>query len=402
MEVYVARQPIFDKRKKVIGYELLYRSGTDNYYNHHDGDQATSSVITNSFSIIGLDVLTGGKKAFINFTHNLLRNEMVTILPPDLVAVEILEDIEADDETIAACKKLKEMGYTIVLDDFVTIHQMSPLVELADIIKVDFHKSSLDERRQLIEKIGVDRVKFLAEKVETAEEFEEAAKMGYTYFQGYFFSKPVIFSGHDLPAYKLNYLRIIREVNQPDIEFDDLEAIIKQDLSISYKLLRLINSAAFGFNTKITSIKYALVLLGIKEFVKWVTLIALRGIAEDKPDELIIVSLIRAKFAENLASIRGLSEESSDLFLMGMFSMIDALLDRPLPEIMQELPISQKIKDALLGVDNAFKEILDLVLSFEKANWDEVVRQMTTLGLSEAEVAPHYLDSLKWVRLIYE
>lgn len=402
MEVYVARQPIFDKRKKVFGYELLYRSGTENYYNHYDGDQATSNVITNSFSIIGIDVLTGGKKAFVNFTHNLLRNEMVTVLPPDKVAVEILEDIEPDDETIEICKNLKKMGYTLVLDDFVTVNQISPLVDIADIIKVDFLKSSVEERKLLVEKIGLDRIKFLAEKVETEADFEEALKMGYSYFQGFFFSKPDIFSGQDLPAYKLNYLRIIREVNQPEIEFNELEEIIKQDIAISYKLLRLINSAAFGLNTKITSIKYALVLLGIKEFVKWVTLIALRGIGEDKPDELIISSLIRAKFAENLAPVMGLKDESPDLFLMGMFSMIDAMLDRPLDEIMTELPISQKIKDALLGIENNYKDIFDLILSFERANWEKLVQHIEAMGLTEREIAPLYFDSLRWVKQIFE
>jgi c-di-GMP-related signal transduction protein len=402
MDVYVARQPIFNKQKKVIGYELLYRSGLQNFFDHNDGDRATSDVITNSFSVIGLEVLTGGKRAFINFTENLLKSDIASILPPDLIAVEILEDIRPDKEIIEICKKLKRLSYILVLDDFVAIEQITPLIEFADIIKVDFLKTNVDQRKQLIKDVGTDHVKFLAEKVETEEEFSMAAEMGYSYFQGYFFSKPTIYKGRDLPSYKLNYLRIIQEVNQPEISFNQLEAIIKQDLSLSYKLLRLINSAAFGFNTKITSIKYALVLLGIKEFVRWITVIALRGMGDDKPDELIVASLIRAKYAENLAPKLGLYEQASDLFLMGLFSLMDALLDRPIGEILNELPISPAVKGAILGTEkNIFRNVYELVVAYEQGLMTQLDNKNKLLGIEESELARLYINSIHWVNQIF-
>jgi len=401
MEVFVARQPIFTKNKNVFAYELLYRSGKQNFYDHTDGDQATSDVITNSFSVIGIDTLTGGKRAFINFTQNLLKKEMATIIPPGSVVIELLEDIVPDEEILAACRKLKQLGYTLALDDFVAFNKISPLIDLADIIKVDFLKAKPDDWKAIPREIGNGRIRFLAEKVETLEQYEEAMACGYSYFQGYFFSKPEIFSGQDLAPYKLNYLRIIQEINRFGGDFDRIEEIVKQDVSLSYKLLRLINSAAFGLVTKVTSIKYCLVLLGIKEFVKWVTLVSLRNIGEDKPDELIILSLIRARFAELLAPEVGLRERSSDLFLMGMFSMIDALMDKPLQEIIDEIPVADDVKDALLGNVNPLREIYDVIIAYERGEWDVLAEKTARLDVPESEVSRLYITALQWVQQIF-
>jgi len=401
MEVFVARQPIFTKNKNVFAYELLYRSGKQNFYDHTDGDQATSDVITNSFSVIGIDTLTGGKRAFINFTQNLLKKEMATIIPPGSVVIELLEDIVPDEEILAACRKLKQLGYTLALDDFVAFNKISPLIDLADIIKVDFLKAKPDDWKEIPRDIGNGRIRVLAEKVETLEQYEEAMACGYSYFQGYFFSKPEIFSGQDLAPYKLNYLRIIQEINRFGGDFDRIEEIVKQDVSLSYKLLRLINSAAFGLVTKVTSIKYCLVLLGIKEFVKWVTLVSLRNIGEDKPDELIILSLIRARFAELLAPEVGLRERSSDLFLMGMFSMIDALMDKPLQEIIDEIPVADDVKDALLGNVNPLREIYDVIIAYERGEWDVLAEKTARLDVPESEVSRLYITALQWVQQIF-
>lgn len=401
MEVFIARQPIFTKNKSVFAYELLYRSGKQNFYDHNDGDRATSDVITNSFSVIGIDTLTGGKRAFINFTQNLLKKEMATVIPPNSVVIELLEDIVPDDEILTACRKLKQLGYTLALDDFVAFNQISPLIDLADIIKVDFLKASPDDWKAMPREIGNGRIRFLAEKVETLEQYEEAVACGYSYFQGYFFSKPEIFSGQDLAPYKLNYLRIIREINQFDGDFDRIEEIVKQDVSLSYKLLRLVNSAAFGLVTKVTSIKYCLVLLGIKEFVKWVTLVSLRSIGEDKPDELVIISLIRARFAELLAFEVGMKDRSSDLFLMGMFSMIDALMDRPFQEIIDEVPVADDVKDALSGTSNSLREVYDLIIAYERGEWDVLTEKTAQLNVSENEVSRLYITALQWVQQIF-
>ncbi len=399
MDVFVARQPIFDRQLKVFGYELLFRSGYDNFYCNPDGDQATSTVIANSFLIIGIDALVGKKRAFINFTQNLLRNETPAILPKDIVMVEILENVMADPETVIACQRLKQLGYTLVMDDFVFKDEIIPLIELADMIKVDFMATTTAERHDLLRRFCNRPLKFVAEKVETRQEFEEAVEMGYSYFQGYFFSKPVVITGTDIPGYKVNYLRVLRELSQSVPDFDRVETLIKQDLSLTYKLLKFINSAAFGFRTRIQSVRQAVVLLGLKEAIKWISLVAIRGLAQDRPDELVVSSIFRARFAELLAPLVGLETRSSELFLMGLFSMIDTFIGRPMEEILVELPISETIKEALLGQKGIYLDILTLVLAYEKGDWPQVLRKTVTLQLRESQLPGIYNDALEHTKI---
>jgi EAL and modified HD-GYP domain-containing signal transduction protein len=267
-EIYVARQPIFTRNQEVFAYELLYRSGVNKFYSNLNGDQASFEVITNSFLLIGLETLTRGKKAFINFTKNLLENDVATLLPNEAIVIEILQDIEPDKKILNACRKLKELGYYLALDDFCYNRKFLPLIDLVDIIKVDFLKTEKKEREAIIQRIGKPKIHFLAEKVETREEFTQALEMGYSYFQGYFFSKPLILSGKDIPSFKIIYLKILQEINRQDLDYDRLEDYVKMDVSLSYKLLKFINSLSFGFRNEIRSIKQALVLLGQKELSK--------------------------------------------------------------------------------------------------------------------------------------
>ena len=399
--VYVARQPIFDVKEELYGYELLFRSGFNNIYDSSDGDYATGKTILNSFIMLGLDPLTGGKLAFINFTKNLLLNEVATIFPRELLAVEVLENIEPDESVIEACKKMKKAGYLIVLDDFVFMPKFQPLIEIADIIKVDFRISNSDAIHSLLSRLSSSKIRFLAEKVETKEEFIMAKEVGFAYFQGYFFSKPHIISGREVPGYKLNYMQILREMNKAEADFDVLEHIIKRDMSLTYALLKFINSAFFGFSAKIQSIKQAITLLGMNEFKKWVSLIALTGMGNDKPEELMVNSLIRAKFCEFMARKTNMKDKSSDLFLMGMFSMIDAFIDRPMQEILGELPLSTPVKEALMGKENQFRDILDLVIAYEKGNWLIWGNYIKKLKLEESEFPDIYMSSIDWARKIF-
>lgn len=402
MEIYVARQPIFNINQEVFAYELLYRSGVNKFYSSLDGDQASSEVITNSFLLIGLETLTRGKKAFINFTKNLLENDVATLLPNEAIVVEILQDIEPDEKTLNACKKLKELGYLLALDDFSYDEKFLPLVDLIDIIKIDFLKTEKKEREAVIQKIGHrSNVSFLAQKVETRNEYIQAMKMGYSYFQGYFFSKPLILTGKDIPSFKIIYLKILQEINKKELDFDRLEEYIKMDVSLSYKLLKFINSLSFGFKTEIRSIKQALVLLGQKELSKWLSLIALKGIGDNKPDELIITTICRARFCELIAPKVGLKHRSSDLFLMGMFSLIDAFLDQQLSDILAELPISDDIKHALLGGKSRFRDVYELIIAYESGDWERLAAKATKLELEEIEVRESYLSSLDMSNQIF-
>ena len=243
MKKFVARQPIFDAEQNVFAYELLFRTGMEDFFNFDDSDQAASSVIVDSFLLFGLETLTGGQKAFINCTREMLVKGYMALLPKEQVVVEILETVEPDEEIIGACLRLKRAGYLLALDDFVYEDKYEPLLELADIIKVDFQATEAAGRKSLVERMAPRGVKLLAEKVESKQEFEQAVEMGYDYFQGYFFSRPQILSGQDVPGYKLNYLRVLQAVNRPEVNLREIENVIKQDVSLTYKLLRYLNSA---------------------------------------------------------------------------------------------------------------------------------------------------------------
>lgn len=387
MEVFVARQPIFDRKQKVFAYELLFRSGFEqNFFDNSDGDASSKQVLTNSFLSIGMDTMTNGKKAFVNFTRKLLLDQVASIFPKDLMVVEILEDIEPDDEMVSACKKLKDLGYLLVLDDFVFAPGYENLINLVDIIKVDFIQTQGTERGTVIHDVGASRIEYLAEKVETQEDFEQAVDLGYSYFQGYYFSKPQIIAGHDVPAHKLNYLQILNEINQPEVDFDELEKVFKQDLSLSYKLLNYMNSVHFGFKNKIRSIKHALSLLGIDESKKWLSLFALQIIGKDKSEELLSMSLIRANSCEMIAPLIGCKNRASELFLMGLFSMIDALLDQPLEGILAKLPLADDIKKALLGEKNQMGDVFELVVNYEKGDWVNFSEYAARLSVKETEL----------------
>jgi len=397
IEVHVARQPIFDVSLNVFGYELLFRNNVTHSYDGLDGDQATYDVIANSFLVIGIETLTNGKKAFINFTTNSLKNSVPAMLPRELVAVEVLEDVIPDEEIINACKNLKKKGYLLVLDDFVFKPEYMPLIELTDIIKVDFRMTPRKERQEMIQRLSDYSIKFLAEKVETQEEFQDALEMGYSYFQGYFFCKPSILSSKSLPGYKTNYFHILQEINQPEIEFKQIEAIIRRDVSLSYQLLKFINSSVFGLKRTISSLQQALVLLGQKELMKWISLIALKNIANDKPGELILQSLIRARFAEKLAISKMLKQQAPDAFLMGMLSHIDVLLDRPLHEVLDEISLTEEIKNALLETEhNLFSLLYKLIQSYERGDWKAYSGYVAEMGIDEREVMESYRESLVW------
>lgn len=401
--VYLARQPIFDRQEKVIGYELLFRSGFNNFCGViNDEDCTTSQTILNSFVTFGLDMLTGGKPAFINFTRNLIVDETAIIFPRELITIEILENVLPSLDVIDACKKMKKHGYIIALDDFEYTPELQPLVDLADIIKIDFRLSDRSERKRMMAKIGTGRIKFLAEKVETYEEYEDARAMGFTYFQGYFFSKPKVMQGQEIPGYKMNYLQVLKEINNPDVDFELLEHIVKRDMSMTYKLLRFINSAAFGFHVKIQSIRQALTLLGLTEFKKWASLVALSGLGDDKPEELLVSSMLRAKFCEFLASKVDMRDSTPDLFLLGMFSNIDAFIDRPIAEISSELPLSDDLRKALRGEQSRFRNVLDMVIAYEKADWEEWGRLLLLFKISGDDFPEIYLRSVDWVNKIFK
>lgn len=402
MEVFVARQPIFTKSKEIYAYELLYRNNNNNGFPNIDGDIATADVIINSFINIGIDELANGKPCFINFTEKLLHSKVPTYFKPTQIVVEILESVAIDLSLLEICKELKSKGYKIALDDFV-LRLDNPftlkVLEYIDIIKVDYRETTIQMRRAIEEIALRYRIKLLAEKVETFEEFALAVKNGYEYFQGYFFSKPFIISSNDVPDYFQNYLLIINHLstNEPDLNY--ITQLIEQDLSLSYKLLKLIHSPAYRPVNKIKSIKQAIIRLGFKELKKWLYILAIRGNSTEKSEwtnELYMNSLIRAKMCERIAVHKKSRNEAPSYFLTGMFSLMDAIIGMEMEKILNLMPLQRDICEAILGEKNQLREVLELCISVEKGDWDTVSLKSKDLQIEERTALTYHNEAFKW------
>ncbi|MFL0197421.1 EAL and HDOD domain-containing protein [Clostridium sp. WILCCON 0269] len=401
MDIFIARQPIFDRYNQIYGYELLFRDNMEkNRCIENDGDKATMEVIRNSVFYIGMDKIVQNRRAFINFTENILTSEIFSIISPETVVIEILENVKPSNKVINACKILKQKGFILALDDFVLNEERKKFIELVDIIKVDFRVTQGYERKKIISSIKSKKIKFLAEKIETSDEFNEAQKYGYTYFQGYYFSKPTIISGKRIPENKLVYIKLIKEVNSKEISIGNIENLIKNDVSLSYNLLKIINSAQFYLKNRISSIKHALIYFGEKRIKKWVNLTCVKLIADDKPEIFTVNTLVRAYFAESIFIKSGLAENSFNAFLTGMFSLIDIILERPLKEILKELSMSSEVKGALLGEkDNYYSKVLKLIVAYEKEKWDEVTCLQLDFHLKDRDLMEAYFKSIHQIGL---
>ena len=400
MELFIARQPIFTQQQQVYAYELLFRSGTANAFPEVDANHASARVMVDSLCTLGLETLTGGKRAFINMTRDLLVGDYATLLPKDAAVIEVLESVAPDEKVVAACQRLKEAGYTIALDDFTEKAAMAPLTALADIIKVDFLTTRPGERRALVRRYGPRGVRLLAEKVETPAAFQEAVTFGYHYFQGYFFAKPAVLQTKAAPEFRLTYLSLLQEVVKRDVDLRKVASIVGRDVTLSYKLLRYINSAYFGLRRTISSIPEALGLLGEKELKRWAGLLSLASLASNKPAELVVEAALRARFCEGLAEDTGLVQNSEELFLLGMFSLLDAILDRPLEALLQELPIPPAVKAALLGGTGPLRDVFDCVLTYVTGDWDNLSARMDKLNLGEEEVPRRYREAVAWAQKV--
>lgn len=394
-EIFVGRQAIFDLKLNTYAYELLFRDGEVSVANITDGNRATSQVINNAFLVIGLEQVVQHHYAFINLTRDFLLGNIPFPLPPEKVVLEVLEDIAVDAELVSALKDFKDKGYKIALDDFILSEKNSVLVPFADIIKIDL---MLLNQKQLIEQVKALKefnVKLLAEKVETKQEFELCKQLGFDYFQGYYFCKPDIIAGKQLTPNRLALLEMISTLQNSDCRFEDLEVIISKDVAISYKLLRIINSSFYSLAKPIASIQTALVILGLQALRNWVTVIGLSQI-DDKPKELINSSLARAKMCELLAIEHGYDKGSA--FTVGLFSMLDALMDQPLKDLLDKLPLADEISEALLGHNGDLGKLLALVISYEENNWEELEKKAT---VPVHTLRQAFIDSLEWSNEIF-
>lgn len=393
---FVARQPIFTKKQQVFAYELLFRQAQEHSTcQASDSNDATIQVLENTLINLGFEQLTNHHPAFVNFPADILMSSFITALPKEMIVIEILETVHPTPEIILRCQELKALGFRLALDDFIFSPDYEPLLPLADYIKIDFRATTTSERQALVNQLKRPGLLFLAEKVETHEEFQEALSSGYSLFQGYFFCKPEILTGTSVQINKHSAFLFMQELIEPEINYKKLENILRHDISLSYKILRFINSPYFGFRTEITSIHQALTLLGQKELYKWSALLVLSNLAVNKPAELLTLALVRARFAELIAK-QMRQKNGYEFFLAGMFSLMDAFLNRSMNDIVTNLPIHEDVKDAMLGSDNTIGKVLRLIAAYEKADWAEGESLSASLKLSESQLAEDYYQAQLW------
>jgi EAL and modified HD-GYP domain-containing signal transduction protein len=402
VEVLIARQAIFDSQRNLYGYELLFRS--DASRNEFDGTEAaaaTMQVLSNTMLSAGAETLTGGKKSFVNFDHRLLAENMHLTLPRESLVIEILETVAPTADLLALCQSIRRQGYTLALDDFADAPAFAPLARIADVIKVDLRLSSRAQQEKMLRTYKPRGVQMLAEKVETYDEFEWARRAGYDLFQGYFFARPEMMRRQEIPTMITTCLRLLREVQRPEPDFRRLERLIREDVSLTYKLLRYANSALFA-RGDIRSIQTALLTLGEDHIRRWVTLATLPRLATNKPGELLKLSLVRARFCERLAELAH-SDGANQAFLAGMFSLLDALIDQPLEEALRAMNLGEKVTEAVLGTGpekDLLSGLFRLVCCHERGDWEELAYLSQQCGISTAAIGEAYLESTVWAEQV--
>jgi EAL and modified HD-GYP domain-containing signal transduction protein len=388
---FIGRQTILDRNKKVYGYELLFRSGWENCF-RGDADEATRIMIADG-ALYGFHELTHGSPTFVNCTRESLVSGMVTLLPKSTV-LEILETVVGDEEVLDACKRYKKMGYKLALDDFRMSEGMEGLVSLADYIKVDFRLSDAAERRSILSQFKGRNVILLAEKVETEEEFQTAQDEGFALFQGYFFCRPTVFRKKVLSANGANYLYLLSALSQGDFHVSQLAALLRSEVALSYQLLKLVNSAAYGANHEVRSLEDALMIVGELQFRKLVINAIATETCRGRSSELLVHVLHRARFLELMAPFTG--ENAAEQYLLGLLSLMDVMLDMPVAQLIDALPLRGEMKDALAGDANPVSIALKLFERYKEADWEFCMIQSALLNISETQLSDLYTESLAW------
>ncbi|KAF7781970.1 hypothetical protein PRUB_b1356 [Pseudoalteromonas rubra] len=396
MKVFVARQAIFNRKKQVVAYELLFRDGKQNCFPNIADDAATARLIMDNQLNLGTRYLTSGKKALINIGEESLNQELAHFLPSSDVILELLETIPPTKDNYERVRSLFHNNYRLALDDFTYSKDWEPFLKLVRLIKFDLVESPLDTIGPLVEQLKTRKnLKLLAEKVETEEEFVEAKKMGFTFFQGYFFAKPTMISQQDIEINYAIVMLIYAEVLKPNMNLGRISELFAQDTALAYKLLRLINSGVFPIKNRIESLKQALVYLGNERVLKFVNLIMTAHVATNKPTELTRLSIVRSRFCELIAQqiapgIAGMS------FLAGLFSLLDAILDKPMELLVGRLPFPEMIHDALLGKSNTLYYILNVVRAYESGSWWALQEACAMLNMEDDSLPDFHASAVTW------
>ncbi len=399
MHRFIARQPILDRSERVYGYELLLRPGGEEFWPPMNGEPMGETIPSGTSAFEEIDELIDGTRAFLKCPREVLLGGYAANWPRHQVVLEIGAAQEPDQEVVAACRKLKDAGYLIALE-YLQGAPEDPLMEVANIIKLDV--TALTDRAQwlLIRKYGPKGTMFVAEKVENRRQYQTAVQHGYSHFQGRFFLRPQPYSTSEVTPIKLVYLLVLSAVTRPEINVQEIANMIKHDLALSYKLLRFLNSARFAFHSQIKSIRHALLMLGQTELRKWIEMFSVTALGDGAPPILVSTALIRAAFCESLAPLVGASTRPPDYFLLGLLSCIDVLTGRPMSAVLAELPIASDVNAALVGEQNPLRDVLQTVIHYEQGNWKEFSQLAKKMALKEQKLSDLYRQALQWSRRV--
>ncbi len=388
-EIYVGRQNIYDRKSRVVAYELLYRPTSANAAQVVDGDQATAEVLFHTLTTIGLDQLVGDCPAFINVTRNMFMHPSLAALPPDRVVLEVLEDIKADHALLDVLESLVSAGYRLALDDFVLTPDTQRLLGFAQLVKLDVLTTPMAEVIPLVSQFRSQGMKLLAEKIETQAMYQQCLELGFDYFQGYYFSQPQLVSGRGVPANKAALLYLIGKLNDPAATLETIEQLIARDATLSYKLLRYLNSAFFRLSHPVDTIHRAVVFLGLDSLRAWATLMMLTSFSEAR-DDLTSTALMRAYMCRNLAEEQPQTVPDT-AFITGLLSVMDALLKAPMKQVLDHLPLEEAIAQALLNHDGPYGRLLHCTLAHERGDWDVV----DNCGIDPEAIQNAFLEALE-------
>ena len=386
--IFLARQPIYDQKLNVFAYELLYRKKANDQADVSDGDKATSDVIISSLVDIGLENIVGNRLAFVNMTRGFLLGELPLPQMQEQIVLEVLENEILDEALQAGLEELASKGYRIALNEFIYTPKFDRLLEISQFVKLDVSILSDADLQNHVDVLRKHKIKLLAERVETQEKFEQCKSLGFDYFQGFFFCKPQVVIGKRVEGNRMIVLKLISELQNPQVSMDELENLIGRDATLAYHLLRYMNSAFYALRIKIESIKHALTLLGTDEVRKWASLMLMLRLTDEKPKELMLTGMMRAKMAELLA---GEKENADQYFSVGLFSILDALLDMSLQEVLDTLPLTNEMRSALENHEGEMGAILRNIKLYEQADWDELMTLIDRTSYQES-----YLQAIKW------
>lgn len=389
----VARQPILDMRSSVFGYELLFRSGPASQAFDGEGDSATRTVIDNSL-VLGWERLTGGLPMFVNCTYEALMGGLVRLLPPPHTVLEVLETLEPTRELVEACRELKAKGFRLALDDFQGKAGWHPLVTIADFVKIDLSQTTAQERVELRRKVSRHKAKLVMERIETQDDWTQAKAEGFTLFQGFYFCRPVLMKSKGIPANRMVHVEILQAVLESPLHVKRVSALVKRDPSLTYRVLRVANSPLFATNTAVTSIESALVRIGDEMFRRLAIVATVGALSAKKPAELLRMAFLRARFCELAAQRAG--QDATEQYLLGMLSLMPAMLDAPMESIVPTLPLREEMQRALMGDANSEGRLLDWLIHHERAEWTASEDAARAMGIEESALGRIYQEAMTW------